>query len=96
MPEAVQAAALQEEVRELRALLAQRSGALVWPVAVTGSEHIAKQLRPRVTLTGGDPFDPIAAAREEHGDRPSHQQVVDTIMRRLAALLPDSYRGAYH
>ena len=77
------------------ALLAQRSGATVWPVAVTGSERIGKQLRPTVTLTGGEPFDPIAAAQAEHGARPSHEQITDTIMRRIATLLPENYRGQY-
>jgi 1-acyl-sn-glycerol-3-phosphate acyltransferase len=77
------------------ALLAQRSGAAVWPVSVTGSERIGKDLRPSVTLTGGDPFDPVAAAVAEHGERPTHEQITDTIMRRIAALLPDRYRGAY-
>lgn len=75
--------------------LAQRSGAPVWPVAITGTEHIGKRLRPRVTLRGGEPFDPIAAARAEHGPSVSHQDVADTIMRRIAALLPESYRGVY-
>ena len=77
------------------ALLAQRSGATIWPVAVTGSERMGKELRPTVTLTGGEPFDPLAAARELFGDRPTHEQVAETIMRRVAALLPESYRGQY-
>ena len=77
------------------ALLAQRSGATVWPVAVTGSERMGKELRPTVTLTGGEPFDPLAVAREQFGDRPTHEQVAETIMRRVAALLPESYRGQY-
>ena len=77
------------------ALLAARSAAPVWPVAVTGSDRIFKDLRPRVTLTGGLPFDPLAVAREEQGREPSHQEVADAIMRRVAALLPDSFRGHY-
>ena len=77
------------------ALLAQRSGATIFPVAVTGSERIGKEMRPKVTLTGGEPFDPVAAALAEHGERPTHEQVADTIMRRVAALLPESYRGVY-
>ena len=48
-----------------------------------------------MTLTGGEPFDAVAAVRDEHGERPSHQQVADTIMRRIAALLPERYRGPY-
>ena len=77
------------------ALLAQRAGATIWPVAVTGSERMGKELRPTVTITGGEPFDPLAVARAQHGDRPSHEQVAGTIMRRVAALLPESYRGRY-
>ncbi|MGI8423355.1 MAG: lysophospholipid acyltransferase family protein [Chloroflexota bacterium] len=77
------------------ALLAQRSGATIWPVAVTGSERMGTWRRPTVTLTGGEPFDPLAAAREVHGHKPTHQQVADTIMKRVAALLPESYRGRY-
>jgi 1-acyl-sn-glycerol-3-phosphate acyltransferase len=77
------------------ALIAQRSGALVWPVAVTGSEHIFKHPRPEVTLTGGEPFDAVEAARAVYGEHPSHQQITETIMRRIAALLPESYRGRY-
>ena len=77
------------------ALLAQRSGATIWPVAVTGSERIGKELRPTVTLTGGEPFNPIVAAQEQYGEKPSHAQVADTIMQRVAALLPESYRGQY-
>jgi 1-acyl-sn-glycerol-3-phosphate acyltransferase len=77
------------------ALLAQRSGATIWPVAVTGSERMGKELRPTVTLTGGEPFSPVIAARALHGENPTHEQVADTIMKRVAALLPESYRGQY-
>jgi 1-acyl-sn-glycerol-3-phosphate acyltransferase len=77
------------------ALLALRSGAPVWPVAVTGSEHMGKQWRPRVTLTGGEPFDPLGVARELYGPAPTHQDVADAIMTRIAALLPERYRGVY-
>jgi 1-acyl-sn-glycerol-3-phosphate acyltransferase len=76
-------------------LLAVRSGVPVWPVAVTGTESIGRRLRPRVTLTGGPPFDPVAAARAEHGPSPSYQDITDVIMRRIAALLPEDLRGAY-
>ncbi len=76
-------------------LLAQRSGAPVWPVALTGTERMGKALRPPVTLRGGEPFDALAAAQAEWGPTPTHQQVADTIMRRIAALLPPECRGAY-
>ncbi|MGH2369114.1 MAG: lysophospholipid acyltransferase family protein, partial [Chloroflexota bacterium] len=76
-------------------LLARRAGVPVWPVAVTGTERIGTTLRPRVNFTGGAPFDPLAAAREDCGPSPSHQDVADTIMRRIAALLPEHRRGVY-
>jgi 1-acyl-sn-glycerol-3-phosphate acyltransferase len=77
------------------ALLAQRSNALVWPVAITGTEAVGKRLRPKVTITGGEPFDALAVAAAEHGPRPTHEQVTSAIMGRIAALLPERYRGAY-
>lgn len=77
------------------ALLASRSRVPVWPVAVAGTESIGKSLRPRVQVHAGAPFDPLQAARDELGHAPSHQEVADTIMRRIAALLPPEYRGAY-
>jgi 1-acyl-sn-glycerol-3-phosphate acyltransferase len=76
-------------------LLAQRSRAMVWPVGITGTEHVFKQRRPKIRLRGGEPFDPLAATAAEHGPRFSHQQVADTIMKRIAALLPEPYRGVY-
>ncbi len=77
------------------ALLAQRSRAPVWPVAITGTEHVFKQARPKILMRGGEPFDPMAVAAAEYGPRPNHQQVADTIMKRIAALLPEQYRGIY-
>lgn len=77
------------------ALIAQRSRALVWPVAVVNTQEIGRRTRPRVTIVGGDAFDPLVAAREVHGDAPSHQQIADMIMTRVAALLPEPLRGVY-
>ncbi len=79
-------------------LLAQRSGAQVLPIAVTGTERLknlgpfltARWQRPRVRVTIGQPFIP------EYGPgRPDHQAVTDQVMGRLAALLPEEYRGEY-
>lgn len=77
------------------AFLAQRAGVSVWPVAVTGTDEIGKQARPRVTVTGGLPFDPLAVAREAVGSAPSNQDIADAIMGRVAALLPAHMRGIY-
>ena len=74
-------------------LLAARSGVPVWPVAVTGTDRILKDRRPRVSLTAGPAFDPMAAAGRGRGRQPGHQDVADAIMRRVARLLPESARG---
>ena len=77
------------------ALLALRSGAKIWPVAITGSERVFKEARPQVMLTGGEPFEALDEARALYGENPTHRQIADTIMYRIAALLPEHYRGVY-
>lgn len=79
-------------------LLAHRTGALVLPVAVTGTERLeragafllARWRGPRVRVTIGEPFTPeIGAGKVEH------QAVADAILAHVAALLPPAYRGYY-
>lgn len=79
------------------AFLADKSGAVLVPMAVTGSEGALKKMftlqRPRVTVRVGQPFHlpPL-----ERGDRDgSLQRNTDEIMCRIAALLPPPYRGVY-
>jgi 1-acyl-sn-glycerol-3-phosphate acyltransferase len=75
------------------AFLAQRSGAVLLPVAITGTAWAAllptwrRAKRPCVTLTFGQPYQlsgalPRSAASE-------------SIMRHIATLLPAAYRGVY-
>jgi 1-acyl-sn-glycerol-3-phosphate acyltransferase len=82
------------------AWLALRTGALVVPVAISGSESVwvAKRgwrlgKRPRVALTYGEPYRPMVP----HGvsRRAALDAVADEMARRIAALLPVAYRGAY-
>lgn len=78
------------------ALIALRSGAPLVPVAVTGTEHVRGPLdwlrRRRVSVTYGEPFVLAKPARltREAGEAGTHE-----IMRRIAALLPEAYRGVY-
>ena len=81
------------------ALSALRTGAPILPVAVTGSEAIRWPwlfLKPlsirRIKVTIGEPFHlpPVGRA-----DNEAAQQATDFIMRRIAALLPEQYRGVY-
>jgi len=81
------------------ARLAQRTGAPVVPVAITGTERVRwpwvllrPLLGPRVTVTVGEPF---TFPRPNRTASRSAQDAIDDVMRRIAALLPVRYRGAY-
>jgi 1-acyl-sn-glycerol-3-phosphate acyltransferase len=81
------------------AIIALRTGAPILPVAVTGTEGVRWPwifLQPysikHVKVTIGEPFHlpPVERVTSE-----AAAQATDTIMRRIAALLPPNYRGAY-
>jgi 1-acyl-sn-glycerol-3-phosphate acyltransferase len=81
------------------AYLAARSGFPVVPVAITGTEDkviLANGRRFRkshITLTGGKPF---IVPPLPHNDREAAlQKYTDEIMCRIAAILPERYRGVY-
>jgi 1-acyl-sn-glycerol-3-phosphate acyltransferase len=79
-------------------LLAYRSGAPILPVGIIGTERLeaagrfigGRFQRPRVRMVIGKPFRP-----DFDGGRPDHQEVADAVMRRVAELLPEGYRGEY-
>jgi len=81
------------------AYLAARSGFPVVPVAITGTEDKAvlenlKRLRKStITLTGGEPF--ITPPLPNKNRNEALQKYTDEIMCRIAALLPERYRGVY-
>lgn len=78
-------------------LLASKAGAPVVPVAITGTEDAIKKLlrfqRPKITAR----FGPALTIPPLDRDRRDEQMLAYTteIMCRLAALLPESYRGYY-
>jgi 1-acyl-sn-glycerol-3-phosphate acyltransferase len=81
------------------AFLAAHTGAPVLPVAVTGTERVWSPRRgwrfgqrPRVTITYGEPYLPVTAGG---GAKTAFQSVADEMGRRIAALLPEAYRGYY-
>ncbi len=79
------------------AYLAARSGALILPVAVTGTERFFRDLlrlrRPAVTTVIGAPFRlPPSDDRLRSQDLETY---TDLIMLQLARLLPERYRGVY-
>jgi len=80
-------------------LIALRNDVPVLPCAITGSQDMAIPRmflrvfqRRHITLTIGEPFRLERVARV---NAESAAAATDAIMRRIAALLPESYRGYY-
>jgi 1-acyl-sn-glycerol-3-phosphate acyltransferase len=79
------------------AYLADKAGVPIIPAGITGTETVLKRLarfqRPRITLTVGEPFclPPVRRQEREH----DLEENTDWIMLKIAALLPESYRGVY-
>jgi 1-acyl-sn-glycerol-3-phosphate acyltransferase len=74
-------------------LIALRAGVPVVPVAIWGSEYALKRFRPRVTISYGEPL-----ALKPQGARITKEDIqiaTDTVMRRIADMLPPAYRGVY-
>ncbi len=81
------------------ALIAYRTGAPIIPVAITGTEHLKWPalffrpfIGPRVTITFGKPFYP---PKVERITTQAARIATDDIMRHVAELLPEEYRGEY-
>lgn len=81
------------------ALIAYRTGAPIVPIAVTGTEHVPWPwvfVRPlmvkHMKIVFGEPFYPPKAERITTQQA---KEATDEIMRHIAALLPEEYRGEY-
>ena len=80
------------------AYLALKSNATILPVGITGTEKIQQIWRVpmplcRLRVNIGQPFSlPVIEGRLE---TPVLKSLADMIMERVAALLPEKYRGAY-
>ena len=79
--------------------LARKSGAPIVPVAVWGSEGVLPKgaswpkHEAHVNIRFGDPF--LLPERNPDGTPMSHQQSADHMMARVAAMLPEKYRGVF-
>lgn len=79
--------------------LAARSGFPVFPVAITGTEdqvisgNLKRLRKSNITLTAGEPFIVPPLPNKDRGA--ALQKYTDEIMCRIAALLPERYRGVY-
>jgi len=81
------------------AIIAYRTGAPIVPVAIWGSEHVKwpwvfvrPLLQPKITVRFGEPF---YLPKTERVTSEAAKAGTDEIMRRIAALLPEEYRGEY-
>jgi 1-acyl-sn-glycerol-3-phosphate acyltransferase len=79
------------------AYLANKAGVPVIPVAITGTDGaISRALllqQPRLQVQIGAPVDLLPVQRESRDS--TLQRNTDEIMCRIAAMLPESYRGVY-
>ena len=79
------------------ALIASRIGAPILPVGITGTENIkgAGWLlhRPKITVNIGHPFQPPSAS--DKLTKEERAQLTNSIMERIAELLPPEYQGDY-
>ncbi|MFC2002330.1 lysophospholipid acyltransferase family protein [Chloroflexota bacterium] len=79
------------------ALIACRSGAPILPVGITGTEQIKGIVwilrRPKVTVNIGHPF--YLTPADGKLTRKELAVLTDSIMRHIAELLPQEYRGSY-
>ena len=84
-------------------LIALKGGSPVVPLAITGSERLpfngsksvgdgARRANRGITIRFGEPF---TLPPTVDGKRTTSEMAIDLIMQRIAAMLPESYRGVY-
>lgn len=80
------------------ALIASRLGVPILPVGITGTDKFNDLKwsflhRPKITITIGQPFNlPSADGKLTKEKR---RQLINEIMREIAALIPQEYQGVY-
>ncbi len=87
-----------QEAKDGAAMLALRSDAQILPVAVTGTEHFTahwrRWRRAPVKVVFGQPFK-LEVPPTDRLSREAKAALTDTIMIRVAQLLPPEYHGIY-
>jgi 1-acyl-sn-glycerol-3-phosphate acyltransferase len=80
--------------------IAERAGLPIIPVGIVGTtddfwQKASKGKRPRLEMHIGKPFQlpPVTGKGTER--RESRQRIADLVMRHIAGLLPEEYRGVY-
>ena len=83
----------------MAAYLAARTGTRILPIGLDGLTEIFPSLRrlrrARVTIRIGEPFGPFEPAARGREGREAIDRVGETIMRRIADLIPPNRRGVF-
>ncbi len=74
-------------------MIALRSGAPVIPVAIWGSEDVFKKFGAQVTICYGEPV--VFKPKGAKVTREDIEATTEEVMHRIAAMLPERYRGVY-
>nr|HET6904353.1 lysophospholipid acyltransferase family protein [Ktedonobacteraceae bacterium] len=74
-------------------MIALRTGTPVVPVAIWGSENALKKFRAPVTISYGEPI--VFKPKGKKITRADIDEATETVMRKIAAMLPAEYRGVY-
>jgi 1-acyl-sn-glycerol-3-phosphate acyltransferase len=74
-------------------MIALRTGVPVVPVAIWGSENALKKFGARVTISYGEPI--IFKPKGSKITREDIDNATETMMQKIAAMLPPQYRGVY-
>ena len=98
-PEGGSWASVLRPARPGAAYLAVRSGVRLLPIGIDGLVEMFPSLhrlrRARVTIRIGEPFGPFAPAESGRGGRAEIDRIGETIMRRIAELIPPERRGVF-
>jgi 1-acyl-sn-glycerol-3-phosphate acyltransferase len=74
-------------------MIALRSGVPVLPVAIWGSEHALKKFGAHITISYGEPI--LLKPKGTKITREDISEATNEVMRRIAEMLPERYRGVY-
>ncbi len=74
-------------------MIALRTGVPVVPVAIWGSEKVFKKFRTPVTISYGQPI--VLKPKGNKITREDIDEATETIMHKIAEMLPPQYRGVY-
>jgi 1-acyl-sn-glycerol-3-phosphate acyltransferase len=74
-------------------MIALRTGMPVLPVAVWGTENVLREFGAHANITFGEPI--VLKPKGEKITREDIEAATETVMRRIASMLPPQYRGVY-